>query len=450
MAGGTFTSMNKIIPGVYINTKSSGGAPVSIGDKGIVAIAKALSWGPTGVISEYIPGEDPTPLIGYDITSDDALFLREMLKGSDTTSGPKKILLYRLTGTAGVKATATVGALTATAKYTGKRGNDITIIIAQDVDDTDLYHITTVLSGDIVDKQSVKNLSNLTANAWVDFTGTGTTITTTAGTALTTGADPTISTSDYSAFLTALEPFQFDIVAYDGSDSTVVTALTSFVQRMANTLGKKCQGVVGDAAGVNTEWMINVANGVKLSDGTALTAQQAVWWVAGSEAGAQYNQSLTYAQYPGAAEANAKLTNAQIEAAILAGKLVFIDEFDTVKVCTDIDSLTTYTPEKGQEFSKNRVMRTLNQICNDVYKQGTTYFIGKVNNDATGRNLLKGWIVGYLNEIQANSGIQNFTAEDVEVLPGNTIDSVIVNIWIQPVDSIEKIYVTVTVSVNAE
>ena len=71
-----------------------------------------------------------------------------------------------------------------------------------------------------------------------------------------------------------------------------------------------------------------------------------------------------------------------------------------------------------------------------------------MDNNDTGRNLLKGWIVGYLNEMQANNGIQNFTAEDVAVSAGNSIDSVVIDVAIQPVDSIEKIYMTVTVSVN--
>ena len=90
------------------------------------------------------------------------------------------------------------------------------------------------------------------------------------------------------------------------------------------------------------------------------------------------------------------------------------------------------------------------QFCNDVYEYFSDYFIGKVDNNDAGRNLLRGWIVGYLNEMMANNGIQNFTAEDVEVLAGNTIDSVVVNVAIQPVDSVEKIYMTVTVSVNVE
>lgn len=39
MAGGIWTSQNKIQPGVYINTKSRGNLGVSIGEKGIVALS---------------------------------------------------------------------------------------------------------------------------------------------------------------------------------------------------------------------------------------------------------------------------------------------------------------------------------------------------------------------------------------------------------------------------
>ena len=449
MAGGTWTSQNKKIPGVYINTISKGTSAPSVGDKGVVAIAKSLNWGAPGVIQEYIPGQDTTPLIGYDITSDKALFLREMCKGSDVTNGPIKILLYRFTGTGFVKASATVGALTATAKYAGTRGNDITIVIAANADDPTKYDIETVVDGAVVHTQTLDDLDNLVSNSWVDFTGTGTTITTTAGTALTGGVDGTFALSDYSAFLTALEPYTFDIVCNDIVDASITTALASFVERVSQNIGKKCQAVVAGATGVNSEWVINVNNGVKLADGTALTNANATWWVAGAEAGARYNQSLTYAQYPGAVAANPKLTNDQVVAAVEAGQIAFIDDFDLVKICTDINTLTTYTPTKGAEFAKNRVMRVLNQICNDVYEHFSLYFIGKVDNNDSGRALMKGWIVGYLKEMEANNGIQNFEPDDVTVVQGNAIDSVLINIAIMPVDSVEKIYCSITVSITA-
>jgi hypothetical protein len=449
MAGGIWTSQNKVLPGVYINVKSQANNTASVGERGVVAICEPMSWGATGVISEYMPGEDPTPITGYDITASANMFIREMTKGTDVSNGPVKILLYRPAGTAGAKATATVGDLTATAKYDGIRGNDITLVIVADPDDVGYYDVETVVDGSMVDTQHINDLGSLVANDWVTFAGTGTTITATAGTALTGGTDPTISATDYASFLTAIEAYQFDVVAYDGSDSTVISAIAAFVNRMNNAIGRKCQAVMGgDSAAVNNKNVIAVKNGVKLSDGTSLTAQQAVWWVAGSEAGATYYQSLTYAQYPGAIEANPKLTDAQAESAVTGGFICFIDTFGVTKVCTDINSKTSITLAEGAEFKKNRVMRVVNQFCNDVYEHFSNYFIGKTDNNDEGRNLLRGWIIGYLNEMQANNGIQNFAAEDVAVSAGDAIDAVVINVAIQPVDAIEKIYVSVTVSAN--
>lgn len=450
MAGGTWMSQNKVQPGVYINTKSRGNLSTNIGEKGIVAIAEPLSWGPCEVMQTIIPGEDLTPYIGYDVTSEKAMFLREMMKGSDTTPGPIKILLYRPKGTGSVKASGTIGALTVTALYEGIRGNDITMIIQEDPDTESTYVVSTVVDGRIVDEQTVTEVSGLTANAWVTFSGTGNTFTKTAGTALTGGKDPVIANVDYSAFLTALEKYTFDVVVYDGSELVVLQAYASFVKRISERVGQKCQAVVAGAKGCDSEWVISVGNGVKLTDGTTLTPQQATWWLGGAEAGAPYNQSLTYARYPNAVEASPKLTDAEIEEAIQDGMIVFIDTYDTVKVCTDINTLTNFTVDKQKCFAKNRVMRVLNQFCNDVYKQFSLYYIGKTNNNDDGRNLLKGWIVGYLNEMQANGGVQNFEPDDVEVAAGNEIDAVVVNVAIQPVDSIEKIYMTVNVSVNSD
>lgn len=449
MAGGTWTSQNKVLPGVYINTRSQGNLSASVGEKGIVAIAEPLSWGTSGIVQELIPGEDTTPYIGYGITHEKAMFLREMTKGSDVTDGPIGIRLYRLKGTGGAKAAAVIGDLTVTALYEGVRGNDINIIISEDPDQEGIFDVSTVIDGTVADEQAVTEIKDLAPNSWVTFSGTGT-LTETAGQALAGGEDPKVSPADHAAFLTAIEPYQFDILAYDGTDSATVQAYAAFVERISNRVGLKCQAVMAETSGCDSERVISVNNGVRLSDGTVLTPQQAVWWLSGAEAGALYNQSLTYAQYPDAVEAVPKRTDTETEEAVRKGQVVFIDNFGTVKVCTDINTLTSFTVDKGQEYSKNRVMRVLDQFCNDVYRQFSLYYIGKTNNDDNGRNLLKGWIVGYLSEMQANGGIRDFAPEDVSVEQGNTVDSVVIDVGLHPVDSIEKIYISVTVSVSTD
>lgn len=279
MSGGIWTSQNKPLPGVYINVKSQGSVSANVGDRGRVAIAEPLSWGPTRTVQEITPGEDVTPFIGYDITSEKALFLREMMKGSDTTPGPSRILLYRPEGTGGVKASATIGQLTVTALYTGIRGNDITVVVSEEPDAGGSYTVKTVIDGTEKDSQTITDLSKLVANAWVSFSGTGTTVEETAGTALTGGTDPTVAAADYAAFLTAIEPYQFDILVYDGTDATTIQAFAAFAQRVSNSIGKKCQAVMAGetAAASNSEFVIAVNNGVTLTDGTQLTAQQAAW-----------------------------------------------------------------------------------------------------------------------------------------------------------------------------
>ena len=196
----------------------------------------------------------------------------------------------------------------------------------------------------------------------------------------------------------------------------------------------------------DSRYITNVNSGVVLSDGTALTPQQVVWWAAGAQAGARYNESLTYAAYPGAVDVTPKRANSGYEEALQKGEFVLVADDGVVKVEQDINSLVTYTTDITEPYHKNRVMRLLNTIANDIDEQFSAGFIGVVNNNEAGRMQFKSAIVGYLLDIQANSGIQNFDAEDVTVEAGEAIDAIVVNLAIQPVDSVEKIYVTISVN----
>lgn len=444
MAGGTWTNQNKKQPGVYINVKSSMAQSVKIGDRGVVAICEPLSWGPEGEIMTINVGDDFTQYIGYDSTNKKALFLREIFKGSDRTAGPVKVLLYRPRATDAVKATTTIEPLTVTAKYNGARGNDITVSIIADPDNTGSFIVQTVVDGEVKHSQSGKKVTDLKDNDWVLFSGTGKLVPS-AGVTLTGGNDGAVSSAAYSEFLGVLESYAFNVLIYDGADRTVQTAYVAFVMRMRDNLGKKCQAVM---AGIesNSEAVICVKNGVILSDGTILTPHQTSWWVGGAEAGANYNESLVYGQYPDAVNVSPRLTSSEIDDALENGQIVFFEEFGTVKIMSDINTLTTYTIDRGESFSLNQVIRIVDTVANDIYKNFSKNFIGKTQNNATGRDLLKAWIVGYLNEIQANGGIQNFVVDDVVVGEGEAINSVAITLAIQPAAAVEKIYITATLT----
>ncbi|MDY4080915.1 MAG: phage tail sheath family protein [Candidatus Metalachnospira sp.] len=445
MAGGNWTAQNKVRPGVYINFTSNNELGLSIGERGVVAICEPMSWGPVSEVMTVEAGVDTTPFCGYDIFMPQARFLNEIFKGTNRTNPPTKVLLYRPAADSSAEAKATTGQLTITALYPGVRGNDVTIIVAEDADDEGTFTVQTIVDGLVVDTQTGANVSDLRQNKWVSFSGTGA-LTPTAGTKLAGGADGTVQAAAYAAFLTNIEPYKFDVLIYDGTDTTTMAAMLNFVERMVTNEGKYTQLVAANLSTPDTRFAINVNTGVTLKDGTILTPQQTCWWVGGAQAGAKYNESLTYASYPGAVDASPKLTNGEIVSALTAGQFLLIEDDGNVKVEWDINSLTTYTADIPKVYHKNRVIRLCNTIANDLYRQFSDNFIGVVNNNDEGRALFKSVIVGYLLEMQGNQAIQNFTADDVEVLPGDDIDSIIINIAIYAVDAAEKLYITISVS----
>lgn len=445
MAGGTWTTQNKVRPGVYIRFTTNRALGLTVGERGVVTICEPMSWGPVGEVMTVANGDDMTPYTGYDITSEKNRFLREIFRGTNRTSPPTTLYLYRPAATSSAKATVTTGTLTATAKYPGVRGNDITIVVTEDVDNEGSFFVSTVVDGEIQDQQSAETVADLVPNDWVDWSGTGA-LTATVGAPLTSGADGTVAASAYSDYLEAIEPYKFDVIIYDGSDSTVQDSMVGFVNRLADENGQYTQLVAANLTAPDSRFVINVMSGVTLADGTELTPQQVTWWAGGATAGAQFNESLTYATYPTAVAVSPLLTNNQIISALQSGQFILVADFDEVHVEQDIDSLTTYTTDIGVVYKKNRIIRLCNTIANDIYQQFSQNYIGVVNNNDAGRARFKAAIVGYLYQIQDAEGIQNFDPEDVEVLPGIDIDAIVVNVAFYAVDAVEKIYMTVSVS----
>ncbi|MGP3782463.1 phage tail sheath C-terminal domain-containing protein [Paenibacillus sp. 1A_MP2] len=85
-------------------------------------------------------------------------------------------------------------------------------------------------------------------------------------------------------------------------------------------------------------------------------------------------------------------------------------------------------------------------MANDSKETFDQYYIGKVGNSADGRNLLRSALTNIANTYQGFGAIQNFNSQtDITVLAGEATDAVYVEMDIQPVDAIEKIYMRVKV-----
>lgn len=259
----------------------------------------------------------------------------------------------------------------------------------------------------------------------------------------------THSADDVTAALEALKTVQFNTLCYpyDGDPETAnKTAIAAWVKAMRDDEGVKCQAVLANHV-ADSEAVINVAHGVVLADGTKLTAAQTTAWVAGATAGAGITTSNTGAAYVGAIDVSPRMTKSEMETAIKAGKFIFkVDSAQNVTVVYDINSLTTTTAKKGKVFTKNRPIRTMDNIANDVTKIYEANYIGKVDRNDTGKALLKASIVDYCMELQRMGAIQNFETDDVQISDGSDSDAVMIELALQLVDSVEKIYMTVNLS----
>ena len=247
----------------------------------------------------------------------------------------------------------------------------------------------------------------------------------------------TLMTEDFNVLV-----YPYDGVTYDANKATIAT----WIGVMRGEEGVSIQGVMANYV-ADSEAIINVAQGVKLSDGTELTPAQCTAWVGGVTAGANINLSNTGRKYIGAIDAVPRMTKTEMETAITAGEWIFkVDTAQNVTAVYDINSLTTTTVDKGKQFTKNRVIRTIDGINNDITEIFESNYVGKVNNNADGRSLLRASLIEYFNALQSMNAIQNFVAEDVTVNPGADSDAVVIDCYIQPVDSVEKIYITVNLA----
>lgn len=437
MAGGTWKTQNKARAGVYIVFETTEQTMGTLGERGVVSLPLSLPWGPSKQVITVEAGADTKDVLGYDVSDPELLPVREALKRAS------KVLLYRLN--AGTAATATNTGLTVTAKHGGLRGNDIRIIVQNNIDDPAKFDVITLLAGAVMDTQIVAEIEELVENNWVKFSGTGAPDVT-AGLNLTGGADGTATNGDHTDYLTKIEGYDFNTIGLLTTDATLKPVYTAAIKRMREQEGKKVQVVMADYAAADYEGVISVKNGVILSDGTVLDKVKAVAWVAGATAGAAADESLTYSAYDDAVDVDVRYTNSEIEAALRGGEFVFIHSYGRAVVEQDINTFRTFTPDKGRERSKNRVLRVLDSLANDTKRIFEQYYIGKVDNNADGRALFRKEIVTYIDTLVGIGAVQNFDAQtDVTVRQGDTADDVYVELHVKPVDAIEKIYMRVLV-----
>lgn len=435
LGGGTFVAQNKILPGAYINFVSAARAKSNL-DRGISAIPFVLDWGPENEIFELTAdtfNSKSLTTLGYAADHAKMINFREVFRKGKT------LLAYKLNSDA-VKAENTFF----TAKWGGVRGNDLKTVITANVDTPANFDVKTLIGDVVVDSQTVATAAGLIANEFAT-PKTGATLALTAGLAFTGGTNgAAITGTNYSTYLALLESYNFNTLVCPGIDDTIAVVFTNFVKRMRDEMGVKFQVVkYKTATAPNYEGVISIENTV--TDAGA-SADSLIYWVAGAQSGCPLAESLTNATYDGEYTVGVNYTQTQLEFFIQSGKFAFHRVGQEVHVLTDINTLTTFTDAKGEDFGVNQTIRVLDQSGNDIAALFNTKYLGKIPNDPAGRTSLWSDIVTYNQELEKQRAIQDFDPKQVVVEQGETKRSVVAGYDVQPTNCMEKLYVNVVVS----
>ena len=451
MAGGSFQGQNKIRPGAYIKFQGVPSNDNIVGSRGIVTMAAPVGWGPEDELIKVTVADlysnKLEKILGFNVYSASAKLFRAALENAHT------LLVYRA-DKGGTKASVQIDVasnkkLKVTAKYAGTTGNNISISIKEAY--AGGYSINTFLGSTQKDSQIVADIKDLVANDFVTFEGEGVIAQTAVNTLLTGGTNGTPSNQMYTEYLAKLKTTQFDtLAAFKIGDTELFNGGTikEFIQEMRETRGIKCQAVINNYVAANYEGVISTYNqGVKYADGTELTAEEFVVWMAGATAGADVTESNTYKVVANAVDVTGNVLEDDIETLITSGYVIISKRRDgAIVVEKDINTLVNLRDDVTDAFKENKVIRLLDAVANHIALDFEQNYAGKVVQDANGRALFKASIISYLTELQNSGAIINFNSStDVTVEAGEQVDAYYSEIYIQPTYSVDKLYMIVNV-----
>lgn len=450
-SGGTWLVQNKRRPGAYINFVSVPKPVGTLGERGVVAVGMPMTWGPHNELikltgDELLNGASRVKVGVTAVDTEESLPYRVALSGCFTA------LLYR-TDKGGAKAQATIKAeaLTVTAKYEGTSGNKIVVTVVKDAANEGLFNVQVLMNNLLQETFQVTDIAGFKEieSGYVDFQvlDEEQPVPESAGTPLSGGTNGDVDKQTYPTFWSLLDTKNFQAVVMYDNDETIPPLLKSKVEIWREKRGKKVQAVVHSYPSADYEGIISCDQGFITS---VETVDETLFplWVASHTAGAEVNESLTCAVVEDAQEIINPVLEDEIADELAKGRFLLSYRQDgAVVVEQDINSLHEFTPDKNYAFSKNRVIRCLDEIGNTTALIFNRSYAGKVDNNESGRNIYKTELVHMVDQLQGINAVQNFDgATDITVLPGEAVDAVVVDLLIQPVDSMEKLYMTVNVN----
>lgn len=205
----------------------------------------------------------------------------------------------------------------------------------------------------------------------------------------------------------------FNYLAVPTIESADVTTVSSWLIAQRDNNRKTYKAVLPHSVS-DHEGIINFTTSEIVVGGVAYTASEYTARIAGLLAGLSLERSATYYVLP---EVESIKEHEDADEAIDNGELILISDGEKIKIGRGVNSLTTFTPSKSQEFSKIKIIEGHDLIKDDIVRTFADNYIGKVNNSYDNQVLFLASVNAYLTSLEGsvlNPNANNSVSVDVE------------------------------------
>lgn len=437
----------KVRPGVFYRYTSNQDRTAGAED-GIAAIVMNATWGPQETVTVHDKKSSIEKAYGSEVAA--MLF----------DAGVTRVYAYRLKGSGGAKATATLSTgVTLTAKYEGlgvalkaKTQGKLGDSTKKQLLILDGTKLLEVFEFDVSQTDEAQNLVEAVANSeYITASKTSAGVIANQEVTFSGGVNPTVTAAGYEAGFEALEQYRYNVLLTDSVDNAVALLLAAY-SNTAEDDGKQFIGVCGAptsvafadrksyAAALNNKNVVYFGGGWTLADGTTIDGAKAVAYTAGIIAATPSSESIVHATIAGATDTTEKLTNAQYVEAIQNGLLLTsIGPNGQVWYDAGVTTLVTPTATEDDGWKKIKRVKVRKELFDRVDRM-VSPLVGNVNCNPDGIAAV----------IQAGMGVIADMVSEGKILEGAEMivdpehqygaDSAWFLITATDVDSLEKIY----------
>ncbi len=202
--------------------------------------------------------------------------------------------------------------------------------------------------------------------------------------------------TDYTNGLDRLRNKKWNYLAIPGIEAGDVTNVISWI-KTERDVNKKTYKVVLPDAVADHEGVINfTTNDIKVGEKT-YSASKYTCRIAGILAGLSLTRSATYYELN---EVEGITESTDPNADIDNGQLILINDGTKIKIGRGVNSLTTTTENKTEEFKKIKIIDAVDFIRDDIRDIFDDAYVGKVINSYDNKILFLSAVNAYLGELE--------------------------------------------------